>query len=106
MILIFSIILTSLIFLYYYDQRKKNLFPGPTGLPLLGYIPFIRKELSVRKYFLVSAFSRNKKNYFQNQFYELSQKYGAIINLKFGLQNFVVFNDRASIEEALNTKEF
>ncbi|XP_077559314.1 cytochrome P450 2H1-like [Haemaphysalis longicornis] len=62
--------------------ERKRLPPGPTGVPILGYIPFIRKP-------------------FHLVFKELSEKYGPIIRLRLGCKDVVVLNDLDSIREGL-----
>ncbi|XP_077518996.1 cytochrome P450 2F5-like [Amblyomma americanum] len=63
-------------------MKAKRLPPGPKGVPLFGYLPFIRKP-------------------FHLAFNELSQKYGPILRLRLGSKNVVVLNDLASIREGL-----
>lgn len=67
-------------------QKHKRMPPGPTGLPLLGYLPFIWKPYHVA-------------------FREISEKYGPIIRLQLGIKNVVVLNDVATVREALSNPD-
>lgn len=64
------------------EKKNFRLPPGPWGLPLLGYIPFIRKPWHIA-------------------FKELSDRYGPIIRLRLGHKDVVVLNDVGSIREGL-----
>ena len=69
-----SILLLSLVYWY----RRPNKFPpGPRGVPILGYLPFLDKlpESTVLR---------------------LSQKYGKILSVRLGSQDVVFLNDYAS----------
>lgn len=71
------------------NSRKRNenpLPPGPTGVPILGYLPFIRKP-----YHIV--------------FKELSEQYGPIIRVRLGFKDVVVLNDLASIRQGLTNPD-
>ncbi|KAL1433108.1 hypothetical protein MTO96_002073 [Rhipicephalus appendiculatus] len=67
-------------------QKRKRLPPGPKGLPLLGYLPFIWKP-------------------YHAAFREISEKYGPIIRLQLGIKDVVVLNDVATIREALSNPD-
>ncbi|KAL1419509.1 hypothetical protein MTO96_025415 [Rhipicephalus appendiculatus] len=67
-------------------QKCKRLPPGPKGVPLLGYLPFIWKPYHVA-------------------FREISEKYGPIIRLQLGIKDVVVLNDDAAIREALSNPD-
>ncbi|XP_070390995.1 vitamin D 25-hydroxylase-like [Dermacentor albipictus] len=63
-------------------DKDKRLPPGPSGLPILGYLPFIKGPYHVA-------------------FKQLSEQYGPLVRLRLGLKDVVVLNDLPSIREAL-----
>ncbi|KAK8756659.1 hypothetical protein V5799_000640 [Amblyomma americanum] len=63
-------------------KERKRLPPGPNGVPILGYIPFIRKPFHI-------------------VFKELSEEYGPIFRLRLGSKDVVVLNDLTSVREGL-----
>lgn len=65
---------------------SNKLPPGPRGLPVVGYLPFL-----------------GKKAY--ESFLELGKKYGPIFSLNVGGRYAIVINDWPSIKEALSTEE-
>lgn len=67
--------------------RRSRLPPGPVGLPLLGYLPFLRPEAHL-------------------QFAEMSAKYGGIFSLSLGNQFVVVLSDYRLIREAFRREDF
>ncbi|XP_022246307.1 cytochrome P450 18a1-like, partial [Limulus polyphemus] len=67
--------------------RFRNFPPGPVGLPIVGYLPFLGK-----KAFL--------------DFIELSKKYGNVFSLRLGSQNVVVLCDFLAVKEAMNKDAF
>lgn len=67
-------------------EEGKRLPPGPRGIPLLGYLPFIWKPYHV-------------------VFKELSEKYGPIIRLQLGVKSVVVLNDVTSVREGLSNPD-
>ncbi|KAL3833581.1 hypothetical protein ACJIZ3_008317 [Penstemon smallii] len=80
-ILSFPILLISIFFLL---KKSKNLAaplpPGPLGLPILGYLPYIQKNLHF-------------------QFDELAQKYGPIYKLWLGSKLCVVISSPSLMKE-------
>ncbi|XP_015919907.1 cytochrome P450 2U1-like [Parasteatoda tepidariorum] len=68
-------------------NKKKNYPPGPTGLPLVGYVPYLRSDVHL-------------------QFVELSKKYGEVFSLRLGSQDVIVLNGTSSIREAFSKSEF
>ncbi|KFM76951.1 Cytochrome P450 18a1, partial [Stegodyphus mimosarum] len=68
---------------WWYSKRRYNLPPGPIGLPLLGYLPFIERRSFV-------------------SFTKLSKKYGKIYSLYLGRTLVVVLNDHKLIKEAFH----
>ncbi|CAN7943628.1 unnamed protein product, partial [Ixodes pacificus] len=81
-------VLTFVVLLWLRQKFGKNqtLPPGPRGLPLLGYLPFLEKNLHVK-------------------LRDLSREYGPVFGLKVGAANIVVLNDFESIKEGLCKKE-
>ncbi|XP_039248543.2 vitamin D 25-hydroxylase-like [Styela clava] len=66
----------------YLQKRPKNFPPGPHGLPLVGYIPF---------------FGKNPAETLR----QMKEKYGSVMSVPFGRENWVVLNDFDVIHEAL-----
>ncbi|CAN8012947.1 unnamed protein product, partial [Ixodes pacificus] len=60
--------------------------PGPWGLPLLGYLPFLGKKHHIF-------------------FRDLSCKYGPVISVRLGAVNVVVLNSYQSIREGFSKKQ-
>ncbi|CAN8015322.1 unnamed protein product, partial [Ixodes persulcatus] len=80
--------ITAVIFWYIYQsQDNSKLPPGPKGVPLLGYIPFLGKNHHLK-------------------FAELAKVYGPIVRIKYGMVNVVVLNDYASIKKWLTHTAF
>ncbi|GAB6023742.1 hypothetical protein CHUAL_008497 [Chamberlinius hualienensis] len=67
---------------YWYLAIPKNLPPGSSGLPLVGYLPFL-----------------NKKAYLT--FFDLKKKFGNVFHLYLGSKLVLVLNDFDAIKEAL-----
>ncbi|KFM75554.1 Cytochrome P450 18a1, partial [Stegodyphus mimosarum] len=77
-------ILFSVVTLYWWCSRRSyKLPPGPIGLPLVGYLPFLDKE----------SFKSFKK---------LAEKYGNIFSLYLGRNLTVVLSDYKLIKDAFN----
>ncbi|QQP31421.1 Cytochrome P450 CYP3029A1, partial [Caligus rogercresseyi] len=72
------------------DNRSsiKCLPPGPTGLPLIGYLPFLNP------FSLGESFKR------------LAIKYGSVFSLSVGTEHAVVLNDYESIKSVFSRPEF
>jgi len=68
-------------------QANKRLPPGPSGYPLLGMIPKIKKD-------------------FHLQLFDYSKSYGKLFSLKMGNQLLVVLSDHKLIKKALAKSEF
>ena len=68
------------------DRRRKGLPPGPIGLPLLGYLPFLASD------------------HRKHQLQQLFQEYGKIVSLRLGCQDVVLVSDYEVIKE-INDKE-
>ncbi|XP_022258488.1 cytochrome P450 2J6-like [Limulus polyphemus] len=75
------------LFLRWFLTRPRNFPPGPFGLPIVGYLPFLSK-----KPFL--------------DFIDLSKKYGNVFSLRVGSQNVVVLCDFLAVKEAMNKDAF
>ncbi|GFW41454.1 cytochrome P450 18a1 [Trichonephila clavipes] len=60
--------------------------PGPIGLPVVGYLPFLSKDVHLK-------------------FIELAKKYGDVFSIRLGSVPVVVLNDTASIREAFTKPE-
>ncbi|XP_055941707.1 uncharacterized protein LOC129971757 [Argiope bruennichi] len=68
-------------------KAKSNYPPGPMGLPIVGYLPFVSNNLHL-------------------DFTELGKKYGDVFSVKLGSQNIVVLHGTEGIREAFNKTEF
>jgi hypothetical protein len=68
------IAITSYVMRHLFDPKRKKLPPGPSGLPLLGYLPFMpsNNEPVLRK---------------------LRQRYGKIFSIRLGSQDVVFLSD-------------
>ena len=74
-LIIATITLLSLLILRpLFDSKRRRLPPGPTGLPLLGYLPFM---------------SRNHTDTLM----QLFSRYGKIFSLRLGLTDVVFISD-------------
>lgn len=68
-------------------RELKTLPPGPWGLPIFGYLPFLRTEAHLH-------------------FGELAKKYGSLFSTRLGNQLIVVVSDHKAIREAFRREEF
>lgn len=73
--------------IYLYVRRLRSLPPGPWGLPIIGYLPFLKGDAHIC-------------------FTNLSNKYGPIFSTKLGDQLIVVLSDYRHIREAFRREEF
>ncbi|KAG8172695.1 hypothetical protein JTE90_001525 [Oedothorax gibbosus] len=82
------IALVVLVVCYYLQAawRGRNLPPGPYGLPIVGYLPFLSDPLW--------------------DLHKLGEKYGDIFCFKMGSQTVVVLHGVEAIKEALSRPEF
>ena len=68
-------------------RELKSLPPGPWGLPIFGYLPFLKTEAHIH-------------------FGELAKKYGSLFSTRLGNQLIVVVSDHKAIREAFRREEF
>ncbi|GFS87503.1 hypothetical protein NPIL_684011 [Nephila pilipes] len=68
-------------------KSSKKQLPGPTGLPIVGYIPFMTKKPHIK-------------------FTELSETYGPIYNVQLGSINIVVITDYELMKETFSKDSF
>jgi ecdysteroid 25-hydroxylase len=80
--------LAVLLAFYYIRSHQNGLAPGPIGIPILGYLPFIDPN----------------KPY--ETFSNLAKKYGNIFGVQLGSIYTVVLCDANIIREALKKDEF
>lgn len=69
-----------LLYLTYWYQRPNKFPPGPRGLPLVGYLPFLSKRIEC-------------------DFYKLSKKFGPVMSVRLGPKDLVILNDFNSIHK-------
>ncbi|XP_025015985.1 cytochrome P450 2J6-like [Tetranychus urticae] len=69
-------------YLFNFINRIHKLPPGPWGLPIVGYLPFIKKDAYI-------------------QMTELAKKYGPVFSFKCGQFDVVVINGTELMKEAL-----
>lgn len=83
LLLIFLVTLLCGIYIYTYLKNKPKNYPaGPTGLPIVGYLPFLGSEP-------------------HKTLWKLKEKYGDIIGLHLGGKYTVVLNDWSAVKEVL-----
>ncbi|XP_076321631.1 cytochrome P450 2J6-like [Tachypleus tridentatus] len=76
------------LFLHWVITRIRNFPPGPVGLPVVGYLPFL------------------KSNQAYLQITDLGKKFGNVFSLRLGSRNVVVLNDFKAVKEALSKDAF
>ncbi|XP_011861919.1 PREDICTED: cytochrome P450 18a1 [Vollenhovia emeryi] len=86
---IYLLLIALLVGKLVFDRIRKirHLPPGPWGLPICGYIPFIKDDLHL-------CYDR------------LAKKYGSVFSVRLGSELAVVISDPSIIREAFNLKEF
>lgn len=86
--LIFTIVVL-LVRLYFLksSEYRKNLPPGPRGVPILGFLPFLNSE-------------------FHLTLTKLSEKFGPIYQIYLGRKRVVVLNDSKLVREAFRQQVF
>ncbi|XP_077969415.1 cytochrome P450 2U1-like [Styela clava] len=73
---------STFIFCFYMMKRPKGFPPGPYGLPIVGYIPFIGINPG-------------------ETLRQLKEKYGSVMSVQMGRDDWVILNDFDTINEAL-----
>ncbi|KAF8783145.1 Cytochrome P450 2J6 like protein [Argiope bruennichi] len=81
--IILGCVAALLIVLWRHSKSKYKLPPGPWGLPVVGYIPFMGK-------------------YPFKTFIKLSEKYGKVFSLNLGGHYTVILNDFESVKDAFS----
>ncbi|XP_078484622.1 cytochrome P450 2U1-like [Ciona intestinalis] len=76
------IFFTAFLALYYWYTRPKNFPPGPRGVPFLGVIPFLG-------------------NYPERVMRKWSKKYGPVMSVRMGREDWVVLGDYETIQQSL-----
>lgn len=85
-LLVFLIVLVFVRLIQIFRELK-SLPPGPWGLPIFGYLPFLKSEAHLH-------------------FGELAKKYGSLFSTRLGNQLIVVVSDHKAIREAFRREEF
>ncbi|KAK7085939.1 hypothetical protein SK128_008549 [Halocaridina rubra] len=85
LLLVFVTVLLSIRF--WLRAQAHPLPPGPWGIPILGYLPFLPKDIHVHMM-------------------KLAQKFGSIYRLRFGNKLFVILTDSKAIRDAFRREEF
>lgn len=89
--LVHTLAVTSLLYfvtwLWRWWRTNQTLPPGPRGLPLVGYLPYIRRD-------------------FHEELTLLSKQHGPIFSLRMGSELIVVLSDHRIIREAFRREEF
>ena len=68
-------------------RQTLKLPPGPTGFPILGILPLIKKE-------------------FHLMLFDYSKVFGKIVSFKMGRETFVVLSDYNIINKAFQSRDF
>ncbi|KAL0296151.1 UNVERIFIED_CONTAM: Premnaspirodiene oxygenase [Sesamum radiatum] len=86
---VFSLLASVLWYSWIFKKSRKGTTPcppGPRGLPILGYLPFLQLNL-------------------HHQFAELAKKYGPIYKLQLGSQHSIVISSPALIKEVVRDQD-
>jgi hypothetical protein len=75
------------LFLIKQIRQTLKLPPGPTGFPIVGIIPLIKKE-------------------FHLLLFDYSKIFGKILSFKMGRETIVVLSDYKTIKKAFQTRDF
>ncbi|XP_054154058.1 cytochrome P450 2J6-like [Oppia nitens] len=84
---LFVIFMTFIRHVLYNLKLRKHLPPGPTGLPIVGYLPFLGNEA-------------------HKDIAKLGDIYGNVFTLQLGIHNVVVLNDWEAVRDALHKDAF
>lgn len=87
LILTFATLVSFYLLKPYLDPKRKHLPPGPTGIPILGYIPFMQGEYGV-------------------QLQRLFAKYGKIVSMRLGSMDVVFISDFEVIKKIMKNDDF
>lgn len=68
-------------------SELRRLPPGPWGVPVLGYLPFLKGDAHLH-------------------FHELVRRYGSVFSARLGNQLVVVLSDHRTIRDAFRREEF
>ena len=85
--LVFSLLTLVIIYLAKIAKQIKKLPPGPWGRPIVGMIPFIKKE-------------------FHLLLFDFAKTYGSIFSFKMGQETLVVLSDQKLIRKAFRSRDF
>ena len=85
--IVVSVLLLAKELFYHVSRNNKNLPPGPVGVPLLGYLPFL------------NVFDLG------DSFDKLSRRFGNVFSIKVGTELAVVLNDFDVIVKAFSRPE-
>ncbi|KAK4400318.1 cytochrome [Sesamum angolense] len=86
---VFSLLASVLCYSWIFKKSRKGTTPcspGPLGLPILGYLPFLQLNL-------------------HHQFAELAKKYGPIYKLQLGSKHSIVISSPALIKEVVRDQD-
>ncbi|GFY69207.1 vitamin D 25-hydroxylase [Trichonephila inaurata madagascariensis] len=73
--------LVALMLLWFFSREKRKTLPGPYGLPIVGYIPFMGSQPYVT-------------------FQELAKRYGSVFTVQLGSRNVIVLDDFQATKDA------
>ena len=79
-ILKFFVLFGVLLIYYRWYRRPNNFPPGPRGIPILGAVPWLSKNPA-------------------KTFAAWSNKYGSILSVRMGSEDWIILNDYESIHE-------
>lgn len=82
--LVFSIVF---LFTKYWFINIKRSPPGPWGLPIVGYLPFLGKQM-------------------HETLHKLSQQYGSVFQFSLGVKKIVVITDPELVRQTFKKEEF
>nr|AIL94139.1 cytochrome P450 CYP3029A1 [Tigriopus japonicus] len=86
-LILFTFALVAFNFIYKFAQKYRNLPPGPLGVPILGYLPFL------------------DVNNLGESFKTIAKSYGDIFSIRVGTEMAVVLNSYEAIKAAFSKAE-